>query len=71
MAENWCALRFRCTMCDGTGVLPLAGEGSPACVGCDGTGYTASRLELDLSDLTTKINHIKTKVNSIWDKVNV
>ncbi len=63
MAEKWKAIKFRCTVCDGTGIYP--GENAQTCPGCEGTGYTDSRLEFDATEILDKVQEVKTKINQM------
>jgi len=67
MAEKWNIIRFRCHTCNGTGAFPseLAG----ICPNCAGTGYSDSRMEIEVTDIIHKLNNLKDKVDDIWDKV--
>ncbi len=68
MAEKWNAIRFRCTVCDGIGTYP--GENAQTCPGCNGTGYTNSRLETDVTEILDKIQELKTKINQMQADIN-
>lgn len=67
MGENSNIIKFRCTTCNGTGVCP--GENNQICPECMGTGFSDSRLELDVANIISKLNHIKKVVDDIYDKV--
>lgn len=68
MASTYIPLRFRCTVCNGTGVFPS--EFNLTCPSCEGTGYSDSRLDFETTEFLDKIQEVKTKINQMQADIN-